>query len=167
MTKCNRLKFIIVFACAALLCLPSCTTLVDLRQIAAGSIHKASARKSERTRFSKTEFLELLKQLKPLFEQSGFQCFDDGRRGGFSLFEGIVHTASYGVRYDKGTWLNVSVDASRSRLRIVIKEFGDNQGKAPFTTTQAETDAISQLEMHIHHWIRLHHPHLTFELHRS
>jgi hypothetical protein len=154
-----------IFAAALILsCLMGCITLPEHRTLAHGSVGRTGTGDGQRTRFTKAEFRELLVRLRPLFEESGFQCYDDGARGGFSIIEGPIHWASYGVAGDGGTWLHCSIKATRKGLRLEIDEYEDKRGTGRFTTTKTETDAIAHVIQRIRDFLQSSYPDVTFEV---
>ena len=154
-----------IFAAAfTLSCLVGCVTLPEHRTLAQGSVGRTGTGDSHRTKFTKAEFRELLVRLRPLFEESGFQCYDDGASGGFSIIEGPVHWASYGVAGDAGTWLHCSIKATRNGLRLEIDEYEDKRGTGIFTTTKSETDAIAHVIQRIRDFLQSSYPDVTFEV---
>jgi hypothetical protein len=146
------------------ICVMGCVTLPEHRSLARGSVAKSGTGEAQHPRFTKAEFRDLLVRLRPLFEESGFQCFDDGARGGFSIIEGPIHWASYGLIGDGGTWLHCSIKATRKGLRLEIDEYEDKRGTGGFTTTKAETDAISRVILRIRDFLRSTYPDATFEV---
>ena len=154
-----------IFATAlTLACLMGCVTLPEHRTLAHGSVSRTGTGDDQRSRFTKAELRELLVRLRPLFEESGFKCYDDGARGGFSIVEGPVHWASYGVAGDDGTWLHCSIKATRKGVRLEIDEYEDERGSDIFTTTQTETDAIAHVIQRIRDFLLSSYPDVTFQV---
>jgi hypothetical protein len=117
-------------------------------------------------RFSKREFLDLLAQLKPVFEESGFRCYDDGSHGGFSIIEGSIHWASYGLcgNAKDGTWLQCSIKATRREIRLVMDDYENARGSGKFTATKEESAAISLVIQSINKLLQTRHPNTSFEV---
>lgn len=157
-----------IFAVAlTLFCLIGCSTLPKSRTLAKASVSRTGTGEGQRTRFTRAEFRKLLVRLKPLFQESGFQCYDDGASGGFSIIEGPIHYASYGLPGNGGTWLHCSIKATRKGLRVEIAEeenVEDRRGTGIFTTTKTETDAIARVIQRIRDFLRSDYPDVAFEV---
>jgi len=156
------LPTLVVIICIS--ALQGCLTLPEHRTLAAGSVAKTGTADDQHPRFTKQEFRELLIQLKPLFDECGFRCYDDGTSGGFSIIEGPIHYASYGIPGSDGTWLSCSIKATRKRLRITINEYEDRRRSGSFTTTKTETDAIAAVIQRIRDKLSSSYPNLTFKV---
>lgn len=154
----------ILVASLTLSCFAGCVTLPAHRTLARMSVGKTATGDGQHARFTKAEFRELLVHLRPLFEESGFRCYDDGARGGFSIIEGPIHWASYGIAGDSGTWLHCSIKATRKGLRLEVEEYEDKRGTGIFTTTKTETDAIAHVIQSVRDFLRSSYPDVTFEV---
>jgi hypothetical protein len=151
---------------AGLACLlfAGCVTLPASRTLADASIYKTNESHSTRTRFSKAEFREILAALRPLFEQSGFRCSDDGSEGGFSIVEGPVHYASYQLLRTRETSLHCLIKATWKGLRLEIDEYEGKHRTKIFTTTATGTAAIVELIQRIESLLRSRYPHVQLEV---
>jgi hypothetical protein len=151
--------------------LTGCVITPKSTTVLTGYIWKTPTTKSNRPKFSRQEFAEVMVRLKPLFEQTGFQCYGDGSRGGFSIVEGPINHAGYGFRRQQdGSWLGCEIKGTRNGLRLRFSDYEDvvgHEGSGKFTRTQAEQEAVDTVIGRIRSFLRAEYPALVFEVEKQ
>jgi hypothetical protein len=143
-----------------IICFVGCETVPAHQTVTRGFIGKTSMDDAKRIPFNNAEFQKLLVQLKPIFEQNGFRCYEDGARGGFSIIEGSVRWASYG----DGSGLKCFIKATRKGLRLEINNYVNARGPNDFTPTQAQSETIAHVIQHIGDFLRSNYPDVKLDV---